>query len=89
MFGEQFVDADVIHCTPSMWFQASPEELQQALKERHALEIAGVWRTVDKKYMESLLETALFLAVQQGWSHTALPEQDLREGLQANGHDNR
>ena len=39
--------------------------------------------------MESLLETALFLAIQQGWSYKALPQQDLVEGLQANGHDAR
>ncbi|KAL0050702.1 hypothetical protein WJX82_005403 [Trebouxia sp. C0006] len=69
--------------------QASPAELQQALTDRHAVELDGAWRTVDKSYMESLLETALFLAIQQGWSYTALPQQDLVEGLQANGHDAR
>ena len=69
--------------------QASPAELKQALEARHALELNGVWRTVDKGYMESLLETALFLAVQQGWSHTALPQEDLVEGLVVNGHDAR
>jgi len=69
--------------------QASPAELQQALTDRHAVELDGAWRTVDKTYMDSLLETALFLAIQQGWSTTALPQQDLIEGLQANGHDAR
>ncbi|DBA72212.1 TPA: hypothetical protein ACH3X2_010607 [Trebouxia sp. C0005] len=69
--------------------QASPAELQQALTDRHAVELDGAWRTVDKSYMESLLETALFLAIQQGWSYTALSQQDLIEGLQANGHDAR
>lgn len=69
--------------------QASPAELQQALSDRHAVELDGAWRTVDKSYMESLLETALFLAIQQGWSYKALPQQDLVEGLQANGHDAR
>lgn len=69
--------------------QASPAELKQALQARHVVELDGVWRSVDKAYMESLLETALFLAVQQGWSHTALPQTDLVEGLKANGHDAR
>lgn len=69
--------------------QASPAEMKQALQERHAVELNGVWRTVDKAYMHSLLETALFLSVQQGWSHDALPQADLLEGLQANGHDAR
>lgn len=69
--------------------QASPAELRQALQERHAFQLDGAWRTVDKAYMESLLETALFLSVQQGWSHAALPEADLVEGLKANGHDAR
>jgi len=59
------------------------------LQDRRAVELDGAWRTVDKAYMEGLLETALFLAVQQGWSCTALPQQDLIEGLQANGHDAR
>lgn len=39
--------------------------------------------------MEGLLETALFLAVQQGWSWTALPQQDLVDGLHTSGHDPR
>lgn len=69
--------------------QASPAEVRQALQERHAVELDGAWRTVDKAYMHSLLETALFLSVQQGWSHDALPQADLLEGLQANGHDAR
>lgn len=69
--------------------QASPAELRQALQEMHAIQLDGAWRSVDKAYMESLLETALFLAVQQGWSHTALPQADLVEGLKANGHDAR
>ena len=69
--------------------QASPEELRQALQDRHAVELDYAWRIVDKAYMEGLLETALFLAVQQGWSHDALPQQDLVEGLKANGHDAR
>ena len=69
--------------------QASPAELQQALLDRQAVELDGCWRMVDKAYIESLLETALFLAVQQGWSWTALPQQDLVDGLQANGHDPR
>ena len=69
--------------------QASPAELHQALKDRQAIELDGCWRKVDKAYMEGLLETALFLAVQQGWSWTALPQQDLVDGLQSNGHDPR
>ena len=69
--------------------QASPAELQQALKDRHAVELDGAWRTVEKAYMEGLLETALFLSVQQGWSHAALPQQALVEELQANGYDAR
>ena len=72
-----------------VWMQASPAELQQALLDRQAVELDGCWRTVDKAYMESLLETALFLAVQQGWSWTALPQQDLIDGLHSNGHDPR
>ena len=59
------------------------------MKDRQALEIDSAWRIVDKAYLEGLLETALFLAVQQGWSHTALPQEDLVAGLQANGHDAR
>ncbi|DBB04781.1 TPA: hypothetical protein ACH3X3_010078 [Trebouxia sp. C0006] len=65
--------------------KASPAELQQALTDRHAVELDGAWRTVDKSYMKSLLETALFLAIQLGWSYTALSQQD----LQANGRDAR
>ena len=73
----------------SKHLQASRAELHQALKERHAIELDGAWRTVEKVYMEGLLETARFLSVQQGWSHAALPQQDLVEGLQANGYDAR
>ena len=69
--------------------QASPAEVKQALQERHAVELDGAWRTVDRAYMHSLLETALFLSVQQGWSLAALPQADLAEGLQTNGHDAR
>ena len=69
--------------------QASPTEVKQALQERHAVELDGAWRTVDRAYMHSLLETALFLSVQQGWSLAALPQADLAEGLQTNGHDAR
>ena len=85
LFGKKLYFLSTCECK----VQASPAELRQALQERYAIELDGAWRSVDKAYMESLLETALFLAVQQGWSHTALPQTDLVEGLRANGHDAR
>ena len=85
LYGMQLQVLSICDCT----VQASPAELRQALQDRHAIELDGAWRSVDKPYMESLLETALFLAVQQGWSHTALSQTDLVEGLEANGHDAR
>lgn len=59
------------------------------MRDRDAIELEGCWRKVDAAYMGTLLETALFLAVQQGWSWSALPQQGLVEGLQTHGHDPR
>lgn len=70
--------------------QASPMELQQALQQRHALEVDGSWRAVRPSYLATVTELLLLTAVQQGWPLNAIPEQQMAEALQADvGYDPR
>ncbi len=58
-----------------MWLpdQASAAELRQALQQRHAAELGGVWRTIAPAYLGHLLEMALLSAAQHGWDLAAVP----------------
>ncbi|GAB4813586.1 hypothetical protein N2152v2_000632 [Parachlorella kessleri] len=70
--------------------QASSEELDQALRERHALCLDGRYCSVDSEYLGTLLEMLLLTAVQHGWAGDfVIPARAAGEALKSSGYDPR
>ncbi|XP_024536953.1 uncharacterized protein LOC9662505 [Selaginella moellendorffii] len=66
--------------------QASEEQLKDGLRALAAAEIGGFWRTVDPKYTKGLLEMILVTAIQQDWSLSLLPLEELVAVLEGDGY---
>lgn len=65
--------------------QASDEELKLGLQSLSAVEIDGYWRTLDDKYVYSILNMFLQDVILNDWSINALNEDEVVGVLEADG----
>ncbi|KAJ4950996.1 hypothetical protein NE237_027828 [Protea cynaroides] len=69
--------------------QASDEELRAGLRALSAVEIDGSWGIVDEDYMNNLLTMLLNLSVSEGWSLSALKEDEVVGLMEAYGYPSK
>ncbi|WCJ23083.1 Sister chromatid cohesion protein DCC1 [Euphorbia peplus] len=62
--------------------QASNDELRSGLQALSAVEIDGYWRTVDHKYMDTILRNILQKSLWKNWSLGALNEDEVVRALE-------
>lgn len=56
--------------------QASPDELRRGLAAMGAVEIRGVWRTVESAYFAEVAQLVLGLCIENEWPSAAVPAED-------------
>ncbi|XP_043696282.1 sister chromatid cohesion protein DCC1 [Telopea speciosissima] len=69
--------------------QASDEELRAGLQALSAVKINGSWGIVDEEYMNNLLTVLLHLSVSEGWSLSALKEDEVVGLMEAHGYQSK
>ncbi|XP_042491675.1 sister chromatid cohesion protein DCC1 [Macadamia integrifolia] len=69
--------------------QASDEELRAGLRAVSAVCIDGSWGIVDEEYMNNLLTVLLHLSVSEGWSLSALKEDEVVGMMEAHGYPSK